>query len=324
VFFSLTSASPYPAGVNRAAKEAAKELGWDLEIIENAFDPAAEDQQVQQYIASGAKPDAFLFWTVDPKSGINSTRQLSQIAPVIQFDQPVADGGEEYVTAFVGVNGVLSGQISGETLLQLRKDDRAAGRKLHNEDGNLLIFAFPSAIPVSAQRTEGFEEVAGSDPFNVLETVDTSYLTEEAYKTAASVIPKYLDDGIDYIWAFNGDQGAGVAQALRENGLEPGVDVKIVTGNCSGDTSLLKNGTFHAEGVESATMEALFAFNVLERFFETGKVEDGTYQAEATSDVPDLQGIPPKTLNYYPETMSVADDLDRKIWDITLETLCEF
>jgi len=324
VLFTFPTSHPYAAEAIRQAEESAAERGWDLEVIQNNFDQSEQDQQVQQYIASGVEPDAFIWYAADAKAGINSTRYLSEVAPVFQYNQPVQEGGEEYVTAFVGVDAFLSGQVSGQSLMQARKEDREAGNELSSEHGNLLVFSYPVTLRESQVRTEGFVDATTTGPFTVLETVDAGFSTESGYTAAATVIPKYLNEGIDYIWAFGGNIADGVAQALRENGLEPGVDVKIVAGNCTGDLGSLKDGSIYSEGVQSPSLEMQLTFDVLDRYFETGEVVDGTFNGEDTPTFPDLAGMPPQTESYIPNPPITADTIEAPLWGSTLGELCTF
>lgn len=324
VFFSLPASHPYVAELIRQAEESADERGWDLEVIQANFDSAEQDQQVQQYLASGERPDAFLWYPNDAKAGINSTRQLSAIAPVFQVNQAVQEGGEDYVEAYVGVNSFLNGQVSGAELIRARDEDRSSGVDLGSEGGNVLVFSYPVALRESQVRTEGFEDATSSDPFEVLETVDGGFSTETGYTAAATVIPKYLEQGIDYIWAFGGNLATGVAQAARENGLEPGVDVKIVAGNCTGDLSSLEDGSVYSEGVQSPSLEMQLTFDVLERFFETGEIDTGTYQGEDSADFPDLSGTSPNIANYMPNPPVTKDTLADPLWGGTRGGLCTF
>ena len=60
--FTMTSSNVYGANQINGAKAEAEKLGYKLKVYENTFSQPEQDQQVQQYIASGAKPAAIIWW----------------------------------------------------------------------------------------------------------------------------------------------------------------------------------------------------------------------------------------------------------------------
>ena len=81
VMFTMTASNVYGANQIKGAKEEAEKLGYKLTVFEHNFSQPEQDQQVQQYIASGAKPAAIIFWPWVADAAINDVRQLSQLAP---------------------------------------------------------------------------------------------------------------------------------------------------------------------------------------------------------------------------------------------------
>src|SRR5918999_4979473 len=91
VMFTMTSSNVYGANQIAGARQEAEALGYKLKVYENTFSQPEQDQQVQQYIASGAKPAAIIWWPWIRDAGLNSVRQLAQLAPVVQMTQPPDD-----------------------------------------------------------------------------------------------------------------------------------------------------------------------------------------------------------------------------------------
>ena len=72
----------------KGAEAKAKELGYDIKVIENNFNQTEEDSQVQQELASGEKAAGYIGWPMQNAAGINSLRALSNTgAPVILTNQ---------------------------------------------------------------------------------------------------------------------------------------------------------------------------------------------------------------------------------------------
>src|SRR5579872_3754366 len=88
VAFIISSTNPYIGQWRKGAEAKAKELGYDIKIIENNFNQTEEDSQVQQELASGEKAAGYIWWPMQNAAGINSLRALSKTgAPVILTNQ---------------------------------------------------------------------------------------------------------------------------------------------------------------------------------------------------------------------------------------------
>src|SRR3712207_6045492 len=62
VMYTITASNVYGANQIKGAEAEAKKLGYKLTVFQNNFSQPEQDRQVQQYIASGAKPAAVIFW----------------------------------------------------------------------------------------------------------------------------------------------------------------------------------------------------------------------------------------------------------------------
>jgi ribose transport system substrate-binding protein len=102
VMFTITASNVYGANQIKGAQSEAEKLGYKLTVFQNNFSQPEQDQQVQQYIASGAKPAAIIFWPWVADAALNDVRQLSQIAPVIQLTQEPNERSWPYVQAYSG------------------------------------------------------------------------------------------------------------------------------------------------------------------------------------------------------------------------------
>ncbi len=143
VMFVMTASNVYGANQIKGAKEEAEKLGYKLTVFQHNFSQPEQDQQVQQYIASGAQPAAIIFWPWVADAAINDVRQLSQLAPVIQLTQEPNEQSWPYVQAYSGANQILIGKTVGEMLLKARDAAKAAGMEFKSPGGNLLIFQHP-------------------------------------------------------------------------------------------------------------------------------------------------------------------------------------
>jgi ABC-type sugar transport system substrate-binding protein len=315
VWFGLPTSLPYIKAQIAGAKAEAERLGYELQVIENAFDQTQEDQQVQQQVATGEKVAGFIWYPASNKAGINSSRQLSRVAPVVQVNQEVLPEGREYITAYAGTNNKLIGEETGKFALERRKELVAEGKKLRTKNGNMLVFRFPIGFTGGDLRMQGFEAATAAAPFDVLHTEPGVVNADQAYKAASQLVPKYKSEGIDFVLALNNDSANGVIKALKENGLEPGKDVTVFAGNCAGNLKPLTEGEVENCGVQAGSLEGKLAIDTLAQHLATGKVEPGVEQLDASPEAPELAVKAPKETVFMPYPVLTGDEiLTYKLW----------
>lgn len=323
VLFTYAPGNKYISVYTDTLKSELRSMGYKLQIFTNTFSQSQENQQVQQYLASGEKPALFLWVPFDDKGGINSTRLLSRVAPVIQLNAPLLPDGEKYVVAFSGDNQYEQGRLMGQIMMDARSKALAAGRKLHSEGGTMLVFQGSADNAGSKDRFRGFTDETKSDPFTVLDT--TYNLTpDDAYKNGLTVIPKYKSRGIDFVWVYTDTTALGVIKAMQQSGLTPGKDVDVVGGNC-GDPAQLLNGDEYGTTLQVAYVEGMSAaFTSLQYLASGGKVLPGSTTYPATATLPSVPPTAPHKFNYIPLRTVIGPQQVKsvKLWGKPVTELC--
>jgi ABC-type sugar transport system substrate-binding protein len=324
VLFTMTASNVYGANQIAGAQKAADELGYELKVFQNNFSQPEQDQQVQQYVATGAKPAAALIFPWVADAAINAIRQLDRVAPVIMITQEPNEQTQPFTKAYAGANQQLIGRVAGEMLLEARKEARDEGVKLHSKEGNLLVFQHPEGEKTGVERWKGFEEVTGDEPFNVLGTEYGANDPETGYEKGSQVIPRFKDKGIDFLYVSNQQAANGIIRALKENGIKPGKDVKIVSSDCSGSLEAVENGETFGTGLQSGAIEGYLGVVTAARYIASGKVEGDMQQFEAEPEAPEFEATPPAQLNYMPHAAAIGPDGigDTQIWGYSAEEIC--
>jgi hypothetical protein len=159
VFMPSTS-NVYLKAAAEAIKTESDELGYEVKIVENDWDQTEQDQQVQEWLATGEEAEAVLFWPASAAAATNSIRQLSAKAPVIQWNQLVQEDAQEFVTAYAGVSDLAMGRQAGVDALGALDELTASGRQWRGPGGkpNLIEIRFTAGYAVrSASATpDGF------------------------------------------------------------------------------------------------------------------------------------------------------------------------
>ncbi|MFB2580338.1 sugar ABC transporter substrate-binding protein [Herbiconiux sp. P15] len=324
VMFMPSTATIYQSDEAASVKAEAEELGFEVKIFENKTDQTEQDQQVQQFIATGEVPAAFIWWPSNSQAGINSSRLLSQIAPVFQVNQSVLPEGEEYITAYAGVRAYGIGETAGDMLEAAREEALAAGKQLHSEEGNLIEITFPAGYQSGIDRHDGMLASTEDAPFNLLASEPTAagFDSQGAFDIASQVIPKFSSEGIDFVFAQNLSMAAGVVTALEQNGLTPGEDVWVIAGNDAGDKTPLLNGQVYSAVIQSPVVEGKLIIQTVAKYLASGEVTDDVVNLELEATEPELTADAPAKTTYMPNPpIRLADIEGFEFWGLSYEEL---
>lgn len=324
VMFTMTSSNVYGANQIAGARQEAEALGYELKVYENTFSQPEQDQQVQQYIASGAKPAAIIWWPWIRDAGLNSVRQLARLAPVVQMTQPPDDKSWPYVKAYAGANQTLIGETLGEMMIQAREEARKSGAKFKSENGSLLVFQHPEGEFTGTARFEAFQEVTSDEPFEVIQTEYGANDPETGYEKGSQVIPKYKGK-FDFLFISNQQAANGIIRALKENGITPGKDVWLVSGDCSGSLEAVKSGETFGTGIQPAAVEGRLAVRTAAKLVASGgKTQGDVKQYEVEAEAPEIEPGPPAKYNYMPHAPAVGAEgiAETRIWGLTADEIC--
>jgi ABC-type sugar transport system substrate-binding protein len=205
-----------------------------------------------------------------------------------------------YITAYVGPDEITIGANAGKLLMQLRDKVKAAGAKLHDPKGNVLILNFPPGFQPGIDRTAGFRKATASQPFNVLhEESGNYYAPQPAYQNATQLIPKYKDK-LDFVLVTTTGAAVGVTKALAESGLTPGKNVHLVAVNCDGTYASLTNGQIYGTTLESPSAAGTLAVHSIAQYLATGEIRKGTYAHSPAPKAPAVTATPPYETTYMP------------------------
>lgn len=323
VMFTITASNVYGANQIKGATAEAEKLGYKLTVFQNNFSQPEQDQQVQQYIASGAKPAAVIFWPWVADAALNDTRLLSKLAPVVQLTQEPNEKSWPFVQAYSGANQILIGETLGSTMLKARDAAKAAGMKFKSDGGNLLVFQHPAGEKTGTERMKGFMAVTKDAPFNIIHTEFGPNSPETGYEIGSTVIPKFKGQ-FDFLFVSNQQAANGIIRALKENGINPGKDVYIVSGDCSGSLEAVKNGETFGTGIQPAAVEGALAVRTAAKLIANGKIEGDVIQMEVAAEAPAIDPGPPAKLNYMPHAPAIGADgvANTKIWGYDADQIC--
>ena len=333
VFMPSTS-NNYLAEWRRGLEATAKELNYQVTVVENNFDQSEQDLQIQQALASGTPADIYVMWPADSKAGVASLRALSQTGvPTVVANQPPPEEAVPFMTMYAGVNDYLNGQVGGQMELGARDAAAAAGMKLHSPEGNLVEIKFTPGYQASVARHDGFIDATKDKPFNLIASEFSGFDAEAGYNTMSQLIAANKAKGIDFVYAHNDALALGANKALNEAGLIPGKDVMVVGSTCHGDLTALENGQQYGSGLQAARLEGNVVALAVGRYFNNGgTVLDGEDSPEPSPEFPATSTAPYK-YNYIPnpgvifssdKAANVALLDNTVLWGDNMRNLCTY
>jgi len=202
--FMPSTSNVYLAAAAKAAEARAKELGYTTSVVENNFDQTEEDQQVQEWLATGEEAAAVMIWPASAANATASIRALSRVAPVLQWNQLIDPAAEEFIKiGYAGVSDIGIGDQAGkDTLAQIEKLT-AEGYQFHGPGGlpNVLEISLGSGDYAAGEdRHTAFMKVVEGKVNLVGREGAATFDAQGAFKAASTAIPKYLSKGIDFIY----------------------------------------------------------------------------------------------------------------------------
>jgi ABC-type sugar transport system substrate-binding protein len=325
VVFMPPTTDTYLAEWVKGLKAQAGKYGYDAKVLENNFDQAEMDVQVQQTLGGGNLPDMFVWWPVDNAAGQASLRQLFQSGqPVLMANQLPLPESEESITMYAGVDDILNGRVSGELMIKAR-DELKKKTKLHSPGGNVIVLKFPAGYSAGTDRMKGFKEAIAGSGIEIIGEVDAGFDETKGRQFGADLITSTKSKGIDLVYAENDALASGAIQALESAGFKPGEDVAVVGGTCHGNLSDLKSGKEFGTGLQAALLEGQFVVDTAKKYFDSGKVEGEKFMAKADPDAPPPATGAPAKFNFIPNPPVLSDEVaDTRLWGKTMEELCTY
>jgi ribose transport system substrate-binding protein len=317
--FMPTTSNVYLAAAAKAAEARAEELGYTISIVENNFDQTEQDQQVQEWLATGEEAAAVMVWPASAANATASIRALSKVAPVLQWNQLIDPAAEEFIAiGYAGVSDLGIGDQAGKDTLDLIEKLTAEGYQFHGPDGkpNVLEISLGSGDYAAGEdRHNAFLAVA-EDSINFLGREGSAeFDAQGAFTAASTAIPKYLADGIDIIYVQTNDMGNGVVQAAEQNGLKPGEDVFLMTGTSSGSMDNLRSGKITTAVLQSPVIEGTLIVDVVAQYLATGEIVDSEVTIASDEEKPELEVTAPNRVTFMMNPTVNAENIESfKIW----------
>jgi ribose transport system substrate-binding protein len=213
---SESTSNPFRATETKSIEAQAKQLGVKL-IERNAnADVNAQNSQIEDMIAQGAKA-----LVVAPENSDGLGPALAQAKakkiPVLTIDRTVTGTACGDFIAFIGSNFYGQAKIAADDL------NGATGGTAH-----VAILTGTPGNNVTTDRTKGFQDEVKKYPnIKVVASQTGNFAQTDGQKVMEQLLQAHSD--INAVFAENDEMALGAIQAIKSAGKTPGKDVKIVS-----------------------------------------------------------------------------------------------
>lgn len=270
-FSQIGSESGWRAAETTVTQNQAKDRGIDLKFADAQQKQENQIKAVRGFIAQGV--DAILIAPVVATGWEDVLAEAKDAEiPVVLLDRQIDAPEDLYLTA-VTSDQVHEGKVAGEWLVKDVGDKPCKVVELQGTTGS----------SPAINRKKGFEEAIAGHPNITIARSQTGDFTRTKGKEVMESFIKAENGGKDIcaVYAHNDDMAVGAIQAIKEAGLKPGTDIRIVSIDAVPDIFLAM-----AAGEANATVEltpnmAGPAFDVLEKYLADGTKPPKWIQTES-------------------------------------------
>lgn len=269
-FSQIGSESGWRAAETTVTKQQVEARGITLKFADAQQKQENQISALRSFVAQGV--DAILIAPV-VATGWDEVLEEAKEAniPVILLDRAVDASEDLYLTA-VTSDLVHEGEVAGQWLV----DDQAGA------DCRIVELQGTTGSSPAIDRKKGFEAaIAGHDNLEIVRSQTGDFTRSQGKVVMESFLKAEGGENICALYAHNDDMAVGAIQAVREAGLEPGKDIKIVAIDGVPDAHLaLANGEMNAT-IELTPNMAGPALDALAAYMAFGTVPPKWIQTES-------------------------------------------
>lgn len=249
-----TLKNPFFVTLKEGAEAKAKELGYELIVLDSQDDPAKEVSNMEDLTTKGVA--VILLNPVDSDSAAATVKIANDASiPLVTLDRS-ASGGE--VKAHIASDNVAGGKMAGEYIVE------QLGKK-----GNVVQLEGIAGSSAARDRGKGFEEgIKGSD-IKVVATQTADFDRTKGLSVMENILQGNKD--IQAVFAQNDEMALGAQKALADAGMK---DVLVVGFDATDDAvKAVEDGTMAATVAQQPTLIGSLGVETAEKIIKGETVE---------------------------------------------------
>lgn len=277
-FSQIGSESGWRAAETTVTKQEAEKRGVTLKFSDAQQKQENQIKALRSFIAQDV--DA-IFMAPVVATGWDSVLKEAKEAeiPVILLDRTIETADDSLYLTAVGSDTVHEGKVAGDWLV----------KDVGDKPCNVVELQGTVGSSPAINRKKGFEEaLKGHDNVKITRSQTGDFVRAKGKEVMESFI-KAEDNGknICAVYAHNDDMAVGAIQAIKDAGLKPGTDIKVVSIDGVPDIFKAQMAGESNASVELTPNMAGPAFDALAAFKDKGTVPPKFIQTESKLLLPE-------------------------------------
>jgi simple sugar transport system substrate-binding protein len=206
---------------SRSIMEAAEKAGIKIMFDDAMQNPENQIKAIRSFIAY--KVDVIAFSPL-VETGWDTVLGEAKEAgiPVIIVDRMIDTADDSLYACALCSDFDLEGRRAGEFLLRRYRDS--------GSPVNIVEIGGTKDSTPAIGRSEGFREVLSPHPrFQVIFSEDGDFMLSKGKEIMRQVLQRFDPEDIDVLYSHNDDMTFGAIEVLQKAGIEPGVDIVIIS-----------------------------------------------------------------------------------------------
>lgn len=216
-FLQTGSEGGWRAANSASFKETAAQLGITLKFYDSQNDLAKQVAGFQQFIQD-PEVNVIVLQPLEVTGWEQVLKDAKAAGKTVVLSDRRIDGFEDYYVTFIGADFVEEGRKAGREMCELLKDSPT--KNVWELVGNVGAAA-------AIDRGVGFRETAAECGITVTKSQTANWSVVEGKQVTEAWLKETKD--VQGIFGQNDEMAFGAIEALKEAGLVPAVDVKLIS-----------------------------------------------------------------------------------------------
>lgn len=254
-FIVSTLNNPFFVDLKSGIEERAKELGYEVVVLDSQNDPAKEVSNMEDLTVKDV--DIVLLNPVDSDSAVASVMIANNYElPVVTVDR-AANGGD--VVTHIASDNAVGGSMAAQYLI-----DQLGGK------GNIVELEGTAGSSAARDRGQGFDDKIAESDMNIIAKQIADFDRTQGLTVMENILQSKKN--IDAVFAQNDEMALGAQKALEDMGMK---DVLIVGFDATDDAvEAVKNGTMAATVAQQPLLIGEAAVNAIDKILKGEKVDN--------------------------------------------------
>ena len=254
-FIVSTLNNPFFVDLKSGIEERAKELGYEVVVLDSQNDPAKEVSNMEDLTVK--EEDIVLLNPVDSDSAVASVMIANNYElPVVTVDR-AANGGD--VVTHIASDNAVGGSMAAQYLI-----DQLGGK------GNIVELEGTAGSSAARDRGQGFDDKIAESDMNIIAKQIADFDRTQGLTVMENILQSKKN--IDAVFAQNDEMALGAQKALEDMGMK---DVLIVGFDATDDAvEAVKNGTMAATVAQQPLLIGEAAVNATDKILKGEKVDN--------------------------------------------------